>query len=107
MYLVERCKLLGYKIIIVFLWLDSTELAIERVRLRVLQGGHHIPTDVIKRRYHKGLKNFVNLFMPICDNWIIADNSHSKPEQIASGKGKNTKTINDESKWTQILNYGK
>jgi predicted ABC-type ATPase len=58
----------------------------KRVQTRVAKGGHNIPEDVIRRRYEKGLQNFVNLFMPLCDEWMIADNSQSEPTVIAKGK---------------------
>ena len=41
-----------------FLYLNSVNLAIERVAIRVSKGGHTIPKDVIERRYYKGLRNF-------------------------------------------------
>ena len=63
--LVKRCSEVDYEINLIFLWLNSVELAVERVRTRVAKGGHNIPEDVIRRRYSKGLWNFINLFMPI------------------------------------------
>lgn len=41
-----------------FLFIEYTELAIERVAVRVSKGGHSIPKEVIERRYTKGLENF-------------------------------------------------
>jgi predicted ABC-type ATPase len=57
--LIERCRGQGYTINLIFLWLNSPELAAERVQTRVEKGGHSIPEDVIRRRYEKGLRNFV------------------------------------------------
>lgn len=104
--LVQRCQQQGYIVNLIFLWLNSPELAIERVRTRVLKGGHNIPEDVIKRRYNKGLQNFINLFMPLCDRWIVADNSHELPVNIAQGSKANTEIIYQHELWKQILNYG-
>ena len=104
--LINRCKEKSYKIILIFLWLDSPELAIERVLSRVKKGGHNIPEDVIKRRYRKGLENLVNLFMPLCDEWMIADNSSSTPKVIAKGIKSKTELITDPNTWNKILNYG-
>lgn len=95
--LVERCRKDGYTINLIFLWLNDPALAVERVRTRVTKGGHNIPEDVIRRRYEKGLKNFVSLFMPICDKWIIADNSQSVPISIAQGAKKMLKSIINQS----------
>lgn len=66
-----------------FLWLHKVELAMERVKLRVEQGGHSIPPDTIVRRYKRGLENFFSLYMPIVDNWWLYDNSGGYPGVIS------------------------
>lgn len=77
----EHC----YQTTLVFLWLDSVDLAIERVKTRVLEGGHNIPKPVIIRRYYSGLSNLFNLYIPICDYWMIFNNSVSPSKLIAEG----------------------
>lgn len=104
--LIQRCQREGYVINLIFLWLNSPELATERVRTRVLKGGHNVPEDVIRRRYDKGLQNFINLFMPLCDRWILADNSHEQPVNIAQGSRTNAEIIYQQELWLQILKYG-
>jgi len=105
--LIERCKKKGYTINLIFLWLNSPELAMERVQTRVAKGGHNIQEDVLRRRYRKGLQNFVNLFMPLCDKWIMADNSYSLPQSIAQGTKGETEVVHQQELWEQILEYGK
>jgi predicted ABC-type ATPase len=73
----------GYSITLLFFWLQSIELAKERVRMRVLEGGHNIENDVIERRYKNGLKNLFELYLPIVDNAFIFDNSNGKHDLIA------------------------
>jgi len=51
----QRCKSQGYTIVLICLWLPSPELAVQRVALRVKNGGHHIPEDTIRRRYRRSL----------------------------------------------------
>ena len=82
---IQRAKKEEYQIILVFFWLASVELAIERVSTRVLEGGHNIPESVIIRRYYSGLLSLFNLYLPICDYWMIFDNSVSPSELIAEG----------------------
>lgn len=81
--LVHRAQALGYKVSLIYIWLRSHEMAFERVAERVRNGGHNIPADVIERRYYKGLSNLFKLFMPICDTWIVADNSFKELNVIA------------------------
>jgi len=82
---IELARKSGYQITLVFFWLDTVDLAIERVRTRVNEGGHDIPVIVIKRRYYSGLKNLFKLYLPISDYWMIFDNSRSPSELIAEG----------------------
>jgi predicted ABC-type ATPase len=85
--LIRKAKENSYFVTLVFFWLNSPELALERVRLRVQSGGHNIPQKVVYRRYHAGLKNFNKLYRPIADYWMIFDNS-SRPEVfVAEGFG--------------------
>ena len=83
--IVQKAKEQGYQITLVYFWLASVELALERVQTRVLEGGHNIPEPVIIRRYYSGLINLFNLYLPICDYWMIFDNSVSPSELIAEG----------------------
>ncbi len=71
----------GYRVTLHFLQLASVELAVERVRLRVSQGGHSIPEEVIRRRYERGLAN-LPLYQRVVDEWSIWNTSHGKPELI-------------------------
>lgn len=69
-----RAKEKGYNITLLFFWLRNIELAKERVKIRVLEGGHNIEPEVIKRRYVKGLKNLFKIYLPIVDGAFIYDN---------------------------------
>jgi predicted ABC-type ATPase len=73
----------GYSVTLLFFWLQNVELAIERVRTRVQEGGHNIETDVIKRRYINGIKNLFDIYLPIVDEAMIFDNSGGMPELLA------------------------
>lgn len=75
----------GYKVILLYFWLSSPTLAIQRVAERVSKGGHNIPTDVIIPRYYLGIQNLFKIYMPIVDAWIFADNSALPREIIAQG----------------------
>lgn len=82
---IERARQAGYQITLLYFWLDTVDLAIERVRTRVLEGGHNITEPIIVRRYYSGINNLFNLYIPICDYWMIFNNSISPSELIAEG----------------------
>lgn len=98
---IDKAKLNGYNVVLLFLWLNSDELAINRVKVRVAEGGHHIEENVIKRRYLNGIKNFFELYMPIVDEWIFADNSGEQYKLIAEGSN-SKKKVWDENIWKTI-----
>ena len=104
--LVKRAQEKGYKVTLLYFWLNSPELVVERVARRVREGGHNIPKDVIYRRYEKGLKNLFNIFIPIVDSWMIVDNGVEPREIIAKGTKNEMKTFND-FKLDKIKNYGR
>ena len=84
---VKAAKRNGYNITLLYFWLDSPELAIQRVSSRVSQGGHDIPVDTIRRRYYSGIKNFFTIYMVEADFWMIINNSGQISEIIAEGTG--------------------
>ena len=76
----------SYNFQLIFLWLRSPQLAVQRVHERVLSGGHDVPESVVIRRYARGLKNFREIYQPLADVWSIYDNSYSaEPALVASG----------------------
>ncbi|WP_337965107.1 zeta toxin family protein [uncultured Flavobacterium sp.] len=72
-----------YTVTLLFFWLQNVDLAIERVKTRVSEGGHNIEKDVIRRRYRNGIKNLFEIYLSIVDEAMIFDNSAGKPELIA------------------------
>ena len=91
----------GYEVTILYFWLNSPELAIQRVRDRVAAGGHNIPDAVVRRRYTMGLQYFFDTYRPICDRWILADNSKSNFTVVAEGS-KQYSYIRDNDKYNLI-----
>jgi predicted ABC-type ATPase len=76
----------GYDFQLMFLWLRSADLAVQRVRERVRAGGHDVAEQVIRRRYDAGLRNFSKLYQPLADTWAVYDNSAlPSPMMIAQG----------------------
>lgn len=81
----------GYKISLIYFWLNSPELAINRVAQRVKNGGHNIPREVIIRRYAAGINNLFRIYMPLVGYWLLADNS-TTPRIIVAEGGRESST---------------
>ncbi len=99
---IKEAKINGYQIKLIFFWLENVELAIERVKIRVEEGGHNIQKDIIKRRYLNGVKNLFEIYLPIVDEAIIYDNSDGTPNIILEKTFKNELIIFDEHKFNQL-----
>ena len=84
----------GYFVTVVYLWLRDPEIAVKRVAARVEAGGHDVAPDVIRRRYYTGLEYFFDLYSPVCDKWMLVDNSETDFRIIAEGSAKGT-TVRD------------
>ena len=84
----------GYFVTVVYLWLRNPEIAVKRVAARVEAGGHNVAPDVIRRRYYTGLEYFFDLYSPVCDKWMLVDNSETDFRIIAEGSAKGT-TVRD------------
>jgi len=102
---VLKAKEQGYTITLLFFWLNNIELAKERVKTRVQEGGHNIPEDVIERRYLKGINNLFNIYLPIIDSTLIFDNSFGKHELIAHKIDTDEMTIIDIDKFNQLKKF--
>lgn len=103
--LVQEAHAKGYKVKLIFFWLDTPETAINRVAQRVSEGGHNIPTETIIRRYHAGIKNLFNIYMNHVDYWLLINNTTGDCEYVAEG-GKDIDTVifNDET-FNKIKQY--
>jgi predicted ABC-type ATPase len=100
-----QAKKQGYTVTLLFFWLNNIELAKERVRIRVIEGGHNIPTDVIERRYLKGIYNLFDIYLPILDGAFIFDNSFGKHELIAQKLSEENLTVIDKIKFNKLKEF--
>jgi predicted ABC-type ATPase len=91
-----------YRVTLLFFWLQSIELAKERVNTRVFEGGHSIKPEIIERRYFSGIKNLFNIYLPIVDDALIFDNSEGNHQLIAEKESDSTLTILNTEKFNLL-----
>ncbi len=92
----------GYSVTLLYFWLNSPDLAVARVKARVAAGGHNIPEETVRRRYRVGLGYFFRDYAPICDRWILADNSEVPFRVIAEGSRDEITVIKDHETFNRI-----
>jgi len=95
----------GYRITLLFFWLQNTDLAKERVKIRVFEGGHNIEPEIIERRYIKGIKNLFDIYLPIDDGALIFDNSEGKHELLAHKQIDGILNIVNQEKFKLLKSY--
>lgn len=103
---VKKAQLAGYKVTLLYFWLNSPEMAHERVAKRVSEGGHNIPVAVIDRRYYRGIKNLLNLYIPVCDEWLVMDNVEVPSKIIARGAVQFGEVVINTDIWDIIIAQG-
>ncbi len=84
--MIPRWRSADYRVRLIFLSLPNTEIAIARVAARVAQGGHDVASDVVRRRFDSGLRNFQEVYMELVDEWWWYDNSDNTPQLISTGR---------------------
>ena len=87
--IVKAAQAEGYTVTLLYFWLKTPELAVERVRARVAAGGHDIPEDA-----------------PISERWILADNSQIPFRVIAEGSKSDVINIRDKETYEKIKAIG-
>ena len=94
--LLAELKNKGYALHLFFLWIPSPELAIARIKDRVVEGGHTVPAEDVRRRFSRGMNNFFTLYESLLDSWMLFDNSKAKPVLIAKKRNGHKKVVNND-----------
>lgn len=93
----------GYRVHLIYLWLPSPELAIQRVSERLRLGGHSVEPDVIRRRYHRSLENLLKIYRPMSQAWRVYDNAGPTLQLIAHGVEGDGTIVTDAEKWNSVV----
>ncbi len=80
---IPRWREQGYRVKLFFLRLPTPGMAIARVAQRVLEGGHDVPEEVIRRRFDAGRRNFERIYRGLVDGWALYDNTGDEPKRLA------------------------
>jgi predicted ABC-type ATPase len=97
----------GYRFLLYYVWVPSPEVSVRRVARRVEAGGHNVPEADIRRRYLRSVYNFLSLYSPIADGWIVFENPDSSAHRIvAVGGGRKVHWVSNEQAWNQLRTAG-
>lgn len=96
-------KTRGYRVTLLFFWLQDVNLAKERVKARVAEGGHGIPEQLVERRYARGIRNLFDVYLSIVDGALILDNSIGDPLLIAYKSANKSLEIENRSVFEKLI----
>jgi len=103
-FVITNAQSQGYRVGLYYFWLKNPELAIKRVAIRAAAGGHSIKEETIVRRYWQGMENLRNIYLPICNTWVLLDNSATTAKRIAEGGLDHPVKIFNKRLYNQIMN---
>lgn len=106
MNLIRRLRISGYEVNFFFVWIPSVDLALTRVRGRVLQGGHDVPEGIVRRRFDRSIRNFLANYRRLGDSWMWFDNSGATPAVVAFEKEGKLRIMKSDLYSTLIASYG-
>ncbi len=105
---IDFAKREGFEFHLLFLWLESSKLAIERVTERARRGGHDVAEEVIRRRYRMGIRNFFRIYQPLAETWTVYDTSATvAPYLIADGESDSAPMIHQPDVWQKLCEAAK
>jgi len=84
--LVEQARTRGFSINLIYVFLDSPDLNVTRVRTRVRKGGHDVPEDKIRSRRLRSFREF-GWFFAHADRVDVYDNSGATPRRVLAKRG--------------------
>lgn len=102
---IEKARDSDYKVRVLFVFLDSPELCIQRIAARVAKGGHNVPDEDVRRRYIRSNENFWNIYKNLADDWSLFHNSEGNLTQVVSADRKDIIIIDEEryEKWLKMV----
>lgn len=98
----RKCREAGYEIGVLFVWLKTPEMALERVENRVRSGGHRVSEEDVRRRYFRSRRNFLELYLPLIDHWTVCDNSENRRRVLARKLAGGEIEVLDAEEWERF-----
>jgi predicted ABC-type ATPase len=103
----RKLKSQGYQVVIYYFSLTNATLAVNRVKIRVIQGGHDVPADVVRRRFGRSLSNFFTIYAPLANQWALFDNSSSPQALPVAAQMADELIITEAKTWQKLQKLSK
>lgn len=100
--LIPKVQAQGFDVELIYIFLENPDVCIERIKERVLNGGHHVPDDDVVRRYYRSKNNFWNVYKEMVNQWFLVYNSDLRFKEFCIGV-KDQYDINDADIFNQFI----
>ena len=92
---IQKAKASNYQVVIIYSYLDNPLLCENRIKIRVLNGGHNIPKEDITRRFYRSKENFWNIYKDLADEWNLFYNGTSEYILVAQFANNNIEIFSE------------
>jgi len=92
---IKKAKELGYKVFLIYSFVENPQICINRIRTRVLNGGHDVPNEDVIRRYYRSREKFWKVYKDLADEWNLIFNGQEYYMLVARYENKQLEIIND------------
>lgn len=101
-----QAKAAGYRLTLIFVFLDSPELCLARIAERVARGGHDVPEADVRRRFRRAAQNFWLRYRQLSDEWSLFYNAGESFAQVALSDQQETLVLDETlyDRWQQLVN---
>lgn len=101
--MLREARARGFRVIVHYVMIGSAQQAVERVKLRVKLGGHHVPDEDVMRRFDRSIRHLLEDYLPLADEWGVWDNRIPPPREIASNTSISLPDLVDLLRATKLM----
>jgi predicted ABC-type ATPase len=100
----QEAQKVGYTVVLFFIGVDGAETSRQRVAMRVLKGGHDVPTSKLESRYSRTMENLRRALSTL-SNVSVYDNSdlHEPYRLVAEIRDGQLRTSPPSPNWLRSL----
>lgn len=92
---IKKAKELGYKVFLIYSYVDNPQICINRIHARVLNGGHNVPDNDVIRRYYRSKERFWKEYKDLADEWNLVYNGQTNYILVAKQESGRLEIINE------------
>jgi predicted ABC-type ATPase len=95
----------GYTVVLYFVGIDSAETSRERVEMRVVKGGHNVPSGKIDSRYARTIENLRKALVSLPNVYVYDNSDLGRPFTLVAAveEGQGIKLNEPTPQWLRSL----